>query len=84
VSLYTGDNMTGQLTYCTPKKCHTLELENVRAHRQALVNIAKRVETFLALSEDPDFGKTIFAPDLDNYLWKNPRMRQIAFEQWGI
>jgi len=72
------------LTYTTPKKVQTLQLENVRAHRQALLNIAKRVEAFMALSEDPEFGKNIFVPDLDSFYWTNPAARQLAFEQWGI
>jgi len=85
VSFYaSSDNVEGRLCYTTPKKVQTLQLENVRAHRQALLNIAKRVEAFMALSEDPDFGKTIFAPDLDSFYWTNPAARQLAFEQWGI
>ena len=84
VSLYASDNMQGRLTYTTPKKVQTLQLENVRAHRQALLNIAKRVEAFMALSEDPEFGKNIFVPDLDSFYWTNPAARQLAFEQWGI
>jgi hypothetical protein len=85
VSFYaSSDNVEGRLCYTTPKKVQTLQLENVRAHRQALLNIAKRVEAFMALSEDPEFGKTIFAPDLDSFYWTNPAARQIAFEQWKI
>jgi len=84
VSLYTSDNQEGRLTYCTPKKVQTLRLENVREHKRALVNIAKRVENFLALSEDPEFGGSVFVPDLDSFYWKSPTARQLAFEQWGI
>ena len=54
VGLYaSSDNMDARLTYVTPKKCQTYRLENVREHREALHQIAKRVENFLALSDDP-------------------------------
>ena len=84
VAMYCGDNHKGLLTYCTPKKCQTLQLENVREHRQALHNIAKRVEWFLALSDQPEFFTTITAPDLDSYYWGSPAARQLAFEIWGV
>ena len=84
VSLYTSDNQEGRLTYCTPKKCQTLRLENVRQHKQALINIAKRVEWLMALSDDPLFFTTITVPDLDSFYWGSPVARQLAFEIWGI
>lgn len=84
VAFYTSDNHEGRLTYCTPKKCQTLQLENAREHKQSLVRMAQNVETFLSQSEDPAFFVTVTAPDLDNYLWTNPAARQIAFELWGI
>jgi len=84
VSLYAGDNHEGRLTYCTPKKCQTLRLENIREHRQALHSIALRVENFLALSEDPNFFPTITAPDLDSFYWGSPAARALAFDVWGV
>ena len=84
VSMYSGDNHQGRLTYCTPKKCQTLELENIRQHRQALYNIAVKVENFLALSEDPNFFPGITAPDLDSFYWGSPAARALAFEIWGV
>lgn len=84
VALYTGDNHEGRLTYVTPKKCQTLRLENVREHKRALWRIAASVEKFLSLSNDPEFFVSVTAPDLDSFYWKEPAMRQIAFETWGI
>jgi hypothetical protein len=84
VSLYSGDNHEGRLCYVTPKKVQVLQLENIREHRQALFNIAKKVENFLALSEDPAFFTTIVAPDLDSFYWTNPIARQLAFEHFGV
>jgi hypothetical protein len=56
VALYatmTGDNVDARLTYCTPKKRATYQLENTRDHLTALHQIALRCEAFLALSDDP-------------------------------
>ena len=83
VSLYTSDNQEGRLTYCTPKKCQTLRLENVRQHKQALINIALQVERLLRMSDEPEFFKFI-VPDLDSFYWGSPVARQLAFQHWGI
>lgn len=84
VGLYaSSDNMDARLTYCTPKKVATYRLENVREHRAALHQIAMRCEAFLALSDDPEFFKTITVPDLESFYWGGPA-RQIAFEHWKI
>jgi hypothetical protein len=84
VSLYCGDNHVGRLTYTTPKKCVTYQLENIREHREALIRLAQTVERFLSLSDDPAFYTTIVAPDLESYFWTAPRMRQLAFEYFGV
>lgn len=82
VALYTqSDNIDARLTYCTPKKRATYRLENVREHRNALHQIALRVEKFLSLSDDPEFFKSITAPDYESFYWGGPA-RQIGFEYW--
>ena len=58
--------MAARLTYVTPKKCETYELENIGEHREALRQIAVRIENFLALSDDPEFFKSITVPDLES------------------
>lgn len=86
VALYAsmiGDNVDARLTYCTPKKRATYRLENVRDHLNALVQIAKRCEAFLALSDDPKFFTEIIVPDLDSFYW-NGHARQLAYEHWGV
>lgn len=86
VALYatmTGDNVDARLTYCTPKKKATYQLENVREHLTALHQIALRCEAFLALSDDPAFFTTITAPDFESFYWGGPA-RQIGFEKWGF
>lgn len=86
VALYatmTGDNVDARLTYCTPKKRATYQLENTRDHLRALHQIALRCEAFLALSEDPSFFTSITAPDFESFYWGGPA-RQIGFETWGF
>jgi hypothetical protein len=86
VALYatmTGDNVDARLTYVTPKKRATYQLENVRDHLNALHQIALRCEAFLALSDDPEFFTKITAPDFESFYWGGPA-RQIGFETWGF
>jgi hypothetical protein len=82
VALYvTSNNADARATYITPKKHATYRIENIDAHRNALYQIALRCEAFLALSDDPEFFKTITAPDYESFYWGGPA-RQIGFEHW--
>ena len=84
VALYASDNTDARLSYITPKKAQTYRLENKREHRAALIEIAKRVEKFLAQSDDPQFFVDVTAPDLESFYWTPPAARQRAFEHWKI
>jgi hypothetical protein len=85
ISLYAmSDNYGAAACYCTPKKSALYRLENAKEHRNALYQLAVRVENFLAMSEDPAFFLGVTAPDLDSFYWTNPAARQLAFEHWGI
>ena len=85
VALYcTSDNMSARLTYVTPVKRATYRLENINAHRAALLNMAVTVENFLSLSDDPEFFLKIVAPDLESFYWATPEARALAFRYWGI
>jgi hypothetical protein len=82
VALYTqSDNVDARLTYTTPKKRATYRLENVREHRNALHQIALRVERFLSLSDDPEFFTAITAPDYESFYWGGPA-RNIGYDRW--
>ncbi len=82
VALYCRtDNIDARLSYVTPKKKATYQLENIREHRNALHQIALRVERFLALSDDPEFFLGVTAPDYESFYWGGPA-RQIGFERW--
>lgn len=84
VALYASDNADARLSYVTPKKSTTYRLENKREHREALRQIAIRVENFLAQSDDPQFFLNVTAPDLESFYWTPPAARQLAFEHWKI
>ena len=85
ISLYAmSDNYAAAACYVTPKKSAVYRLENAKEHREALRQIALRVENFLAMSEDPSFFLGVTAPDLDSYFWTNPAARQLAYEHWKI
>ena len=85
VSLYSmHNNSEGFLCYVTPKKINMMKLENRAEHRQALYQLAKRVENFLALGDDPEFFVSITAPDLDSFYWGDPAARELAFKYWRI
>jgi hypothetical protein len=85
VALYTAaisDNIDGRITYSTPHKSATYQLENVREHRNALLRIALCCEAFLALSDDPEFFTKIIVPDYQGFYWNNPVARQAGYEVW--
>lgn len=85
VGLYAAaisDNVDARLSYVTPIKRATYRLENVREHRAALAGIAATVERFLALSDDPDFFRSITAPDCESFYFASPAARQMAFDIW--
>lgn len=84
VALYCAGNLGGRLTYVTPIKSATYQLENVPEHRNALHKIALTVERFLALSDDPAEIAALVCPDLESFYWSPPEARQCAFETWAI
>lgn len=87
VALYAvggGDNFEGRLSYVTPKKRATYRLENTKDHLAALASIARVVERFLSLSDDPAFFTSITVPDLESFYWGSPVARQKAFETWAV
>jgi hypothetical protein len=85
VSLYvTSNNADARILYTTPKKRATYQVENIDAHRASLVSIAKSIEAFLNLSDDPQFFVSITAPDLESFYWGSPAAREMAFQIWGV
>ena len=85
VALYLyGTNREGRIAYCTPSKIAVYRLEDAADHLAALVNIAKRLERFLAVSNDPQELAGIVVPDLDSFYWSDPVTRGFGREVYGI
>jgi len=85
VALYSpSDNYDARLIYVTPKKLEAYKLENIGEHRRSLARIAKTIENFLELSDDPNYFVTITMPDIDSFYWKEPAARQLAYQYWGV
>jgi hypothetical protein len=86
ISLYCGaisDNLDGRITYATPKKAATYQVENMREHLDALVRIAQRIERFLSISEDMAELCNLVIPNTDLFYY-DAATRQSAFEVFGI
>jgi hypothetical protein len=87
VALYAaclGDKIDARLTYITPKKVMTYQLENVPEHVRALERIAFTIQRFLAISDDAKVLASLVVPDTDSFYFSDPVTRQAAFEVWGL
>jgi hypothetical protein len=62
---------------------HTLKVDNIDRHFTALVQIAKAMEKFLSLSNNPEDFVSITAPDFDSFYWNDPAARRAAHSIWG-
>ena len=79
-----GDNLDARITYVTPKKVATYQLENKREHVAALEKIALTIQRFLSISEDPHYLASLVVPDVDSFYFSDPRARKNAFDLWGL
>jgi len=84
VALYvTSNNADARVTYVTPKKRVTYQIDHINEHRNALHRIALNCEKWLAQSDDPEFFIKTTAPDYESFYWSGPA-RQIGYEIWGF
>lgn len=87
VALYVaarGDNLDARVTYTTPKKVATYQLENKREHVKSLERVALTIQNFLSQSDDPKELASLVVPDVDSFYFNDPAVRQAAFEIWGL
>ena len=72
--------------YVTPKKWATYELNKTEARQlvEEFKIAAKRMETFLGLSNDPMELASIFAPTYSSFYWSDPMMRAEAKRVFGV
>jgi hypothetical protein len=75
---------SGRVSYVTPKKSATYELENSADHLAALERVCMSIQRFLSISEDPLEIASMVSPDVESFYYNDPITRQAAFEVWGI
>jgi hypothetical protein len=79
-----GDNLDARISYITPKKSATYNLENAREHLLALEKIALTIQRFLSLSDDAKVLASYVVPEVDSFYFADPMARKAAFEVWGL
>jgi hypothetical protein len=85
VSLYTyGTNFEARVAYCTPQKTGVYRVENSHECIGALINIAKRLEAFLSVSDDPEKLAAIVTPDVDSFYYSDRTTRAMVKEVFGL
>ena len=85
VALYVHrTNAQGRVAYVTPHKVGVYVVENSAEHMAALVNIAHRLDRFLALSADPLELASLLVPDLDHWIYSDPLAQANARELYGF
>jgi hypothetical protein len=85
IAFYAGSgNVDARIIYVTPLKVQAYHLEDIGAHRAALLRVAMAVERWLALSDDPMFFVGITVPNLDSFYWSDPAVRQLAYKYWRV
>ena len=78
-----GWDWTSGISYVSPKKGATYQLENGEQHLNALVRIAKAMERYLSWSDVAEHYIDITAPDFDSFYWNDPAARRAGFQLWG-
>jgi hypothetical protein len=85
VALYAhGTNDAAGIAYCTPQKIGIYRLEDAATHTAAMANIAKRLEAFLSLSDDPAKLCAAVCPDYGSFYWNEPHTRALGKELFGF
>lgn len=79
-----SDNYVLGVAYFTPKHGHVLSVENAKAHLNSLVCIAKTIDRFLDLSDDPYELLKLVIPDTESFYFADDELRQLAFELSGV
>lgn len=85
VSIYAhATNDAAGIAYCTPQKIGIYRLEDAAGHTAAAISIAKRMEAFLSLSDDPAVLCAAVCPDFDHFFWREPHTRALGKETFGF
>lgn len=85
VSIYVyGTNHQARIAYCSPKKITVYALEDTAAPIAEAVQIAQRMDRFLAISADPYELASLLVPDTDHYFYANPVAAAHRREVYGV
>jgi hypothetical protein len=85
IALYAyGTNDAAGIAYCTPAKIGIYRLEDAATHTAAMANIARRLEAFLSLSDDPARLCAAVCPDFESFYWSDPHTRALGREVFGF
>lgn len=85
VSLYIhGTNHEGRVAYITPAKVGVYVLTNPTDHIAAMVNVAQRMDRFLAISADPAELASLLVPDLESFYLNDPLAQANARRIYGF
>ena len=68
----------------TPTKHHFEEIEFTDEHEIEIRNILKGMDRVLQLCNEPKDFAYIYQPNVDDFIWNNPKMVAARQEIWGI
>lgn len=79
-----SDNYGLRVGYFTPKKRAVYQVENAKQHLDSLVRIARAIDRFLDISDDPNELLQLVVPNTSSFYFSDPITRQKAFEISGV
>ena len=79
-----GTNNQARVAYCSPKRIAVYELTNPAQPVAEAVQIAQRMDRFLAISPDPRALASLLVPDTDHYFYANPIAAAHRREIYGV
>ena len=79
-----GTDREMRFCYATPKKLAVYRLEDPQQHLNSLQRIAKSIERFLSISNDPHELMALLTPDYESFYWADPVTRSAGREVFGF
>lgn len=79
-----GTDRTGRICYATPSKVAVYEVDRVEERFSELVNIALRLDRFLAISSDPAELAALLIPDTSHFYYNEPQAAAARVEIYGM
>lgn len=84
VALYMrATNWEGRVCYATPNRVGVYRVEDAAQQIATITNIAKRLERFLSISDDPHALAGVVVPDFESFWWSDPTTRAMGREVFG-